>query len=337
MKYKLLSIENRAMINIGDYVQALAAAQFLPQVDGFVNRECLSDYDGDECKVIMNGWYMHDPTKWPPGEKITPLFVALHINKLASEQMLQEKGRTYLKKHEPIGCRDYHTRDLLQENGIESYFSGCLTLTLGRKYRSVRHTDKVYFVDPYIPREESFALFTKDLIALFFSPLLTYHLSHQLYLSPSKLTNIIRTARFVRLYSRIFTKETLRNATYISQENKYFATLDNNERLNKAELLIKEYAQASFVVTKRIHCALPCLGLETPVYFTENALDNEVSSCRFGGIKELFNRITVFPDGIETEFERKGKLSNMNIVMNKDTWRPLAATLTQRCIKFILS
>ena len=61
MKYKLLavSVDTGEHVNIGDYIQALAAAQFLPEVDGFVQRERLKEYDGEACKVIMNGWYMH--------------------------------------------------------------------------------------------------------------------------------------------------------------------------------------------------------------------------------------------------------------------------------------
>ncbi|MHB9292886.1 hypothetical protein Holit_01999 [Hollandina sp. SP2] len=47
--------------------------------------------------------------------------------------MLSPAGIKYLKKHEPIGCRDYGTVKLLGKYGINAYFSGCLTLTLGRK------------------------------------------------------------------------------------------------------------------------------------------------------------------------------------------------------------
>ena len=55
MKYKLLSVETANLKpNIGDYIQALAASQFLPTIDGFVNREELSQYDSEECIVIMN-------------------------------------------------------------------------------------------------------------------------------------------------------------------------------------------------------------------------------------------------------------------------------------------
>ena len=73
MKYKLLSVSKSPKlvgINIGDYIQALAAAQFYPHIDGFIDRdEDLKDYDGEPCKVIMNGWNMHNPENWPPSKK----------------------------------------------------------------------------------------------------------------------------------------------------------------------------------------------------------------------------------------------------------------------------
>lgn len=99
MKYKLLavSVDTGEHVNIGDYIQALAAAQFLPEVDGFVQRERLKEYDGEACKVIMNGWYMHHTEHWPPSDKIKPLFVAFHINASAKEGMLTEDSINSLR------------------------------------------------------------------------------------------------------------------------------------------------------------------------------------------------------------------------------------------------
>lgn len=59
MKYKLLSIRSPQTVNIGDYIQALASKQFLPNMAGFVERDELKSHDGGECAMIMNGWYMH--------------------------------------------------------------------------------------------------------------------------------------------------------------------------------------------------------------------------------------------------------------------------------------
>lgn len=78
MKYKILAVSTVNEINIGDYIQALASSQFLPRVDGFIQREELKDYDGEECKMIMNGWYMHNPKQWPPSKKFI-LYMLLYI------------------------------------------------------------------------------------------------------------------------------------------------------------------------------------------------------------------------------------------------------------------
>ena len=80
MKYSLLSVSNGPVLNVGDYVQALAASQYLPSIDGFINREKLPFYDGETCKIIMNGWFMHHPENWHPSDKIQPLFVSFHLN-----------------------------------------------------------------------------------------------------------------------------------------------------------------------------------------------------------------------------------------------------------------
>ncbi len=56
-------------------------------------------------------------------------------------------GYEYLKKYEPIGCRDYYTQARLEERGIENYFSGCVTLTLPHRPRVKPEREYVVLVD----------------------------------------------------------------------------------------------------------------------------------------------------------------------------------------------
>lgn len=339
MKYKLLSVENLPKggeINIGDYIQALAAFQFLPSFDGFINRERLSEYDGDECAVIMNGWYMHFPEFWPPTKKIHPLFVAFHINSSVAEKMLRGQGLSYLKEHEPIGCRDKYTYDLLTNKGIKAWFSGCLTLTLGQKYLSEEKGDSIYFTDPAIPSAQPRWLLILDVLRLFRHPFLVRKLSPKLHdnLQISTFVKYVRTARFYRLYSRIFSKNVLANAIYIRHISSTFSNLSNGMRLNEAEKLIRLYAKAKFVVTSRIHCALPCLGLETPVYYTYEKTWKEGSTCRFGGLMELLHVVNVTPYKLEVEFDCTDHFPE-DVVVNNDSWKPLAKRLKEICSDFI--
>lgn len=79
MKFGLLNYSES--YNVGDQVQSLAAKQFLPRVDYYIDRDNLQAAAkiGEEVKLIMNGWFMSKPENWPPPENIKPLFISLYI------------------------------------------------------------------------------------------------------------------------------------------------------------------------------------------------------------------------------------------------------------------
>ncbi len=147
MKYGLLKYSTR---NIGDEIQSLAAKQFLPRVSYLFNRDSIDDTTiTEETKIILNGWFTHKPENWPfKNKKINPLFISFHIsNNMGSDskKLLSDDAiRLYLEQKE-IGCRDLTTLRLLEEKGVNAYFSGCLTLTL--KNNSKKRSDKIYIVD----------------------------------------------------------------------------------------------------------------------------------------------------------------------------------------------
>ena len=60
-------------------------------------------------------------------------------------------------------------------------------------------------------------------------------------------------------------------------------------RLEKAEALLGAYAAAHAVVTTRLHCAMPCVAMETPVLLLTTAEDQE----RFAGLHEFVNHCSV--------------------------------------------
>ncbi len=105
--------------------------------------------------------------------------------------------------------------------------------------------------------------------------------------------------------------------------------------MKEAEALVKKYAAAKLVVTSRIHCALPCLGMETPVIYTKDAGQSEASACRFDGLEELFTVLTWDKGKLLPQFEMKGKLSLQNHPSNKTNWKPLALDLIRRVKNFL--
>ncbi len=59
--------------NLGDEIQSIAARQFLPRVDGFIDRDRLvmsGRKKNANFKLILNGWYSHSPERWPPPPNI---------------------------------------------------------------------------------------------------------------------------------------------------------------------------------------------------------------------------------------------------------------------------
>lgn len=150
VKYALLTYSTE---NVGDDIQSIAARRFLPRVDYYIDRDQIGEWENNDknetVKLIANGWYMRDPFKWPPSDKtLDPLLISMYIepnpvgkNKVVPRNVfLASQSREYLGKYGPVGARDMSTLRFLQNNGIETYFSGCLTLTLQK--------------DPYIKKQD---------------------------------------------------------------------------------------------------------------------------------------------------------------------------------------
>lgn len=322
MKYGLLKYdENKRFFNVGDNIQSLAAKQFLPKVDEFLNREKLAEYKGEKIKLIMNGWFTHNIHNWVPSEDINTLFVSFHMNNTAAPFMLSEKGIAYLKKHQPIGCRDQFTADTLKAKGIDAHFTGCLTLTLDSyKVDDAQRDDKIYIVDPLYsyPRPEKI-----------------------FYNAKATVRNILNGTAFQlskkkRYLKKFISEEVLNAAEFINQEPPS-NTYTDDEKFEMAETLLKKYAKAKLVITSRIHCALPCLALGTPVIFI-NGFDSFVDSCRFDGILELFNRIDVnsATGEFKANFKLDGKIGPNIKVKNLEKHHDLANALKESVKKHLI-
>lgn len=80
-------------------------------------------------------------------------------------------------------------------------------------------------------------------------------------------------------YIRSKTRSEIRTVTHVSN---LFPLLSNTQRLAYAEKFLNTYAQAKCVVTTRLHAAMPCLGLQTPVLLIVRK-----SNSRFFGLREL--------------------------------------------------
>lgn len=310
--------EEQNLLNLGDYVQSTAAKQFLPSVDHYITREGMHRYNDETVKMIMNAWYMANPGNFPPSTKIEPLYVSVHLNSSIVDRIYRPEVIEHFKKHEPIGCRDNHTRDLLLAKGIDAYYSGCMTLTLGHSYKRTKITDEVIFVD-----------IMHDSLSM-----------KQLIKQPLRLGKRILNGRIKELtikrdiLQKYFEEDVLDNAVYIDQMVPYISA---EVGFQKADAYLKRLSAARFVVTSRIHTALPCLAMGTPVIFVNGGFKTKVDNCRFDGLFDFFNRIDVEASGkSHCNFNFDGNKIGMNTTLtNKDLHVPYANNLIEKCLSFV--
>ena len=153
MKYGLLYYKDTD--NIGDDIQTYASEQFLPKVDYMIDRENIESFIPNRkeyVSVIMNSWYIHDKFNFNFSPYINPLFISMFFKKFTYQDgvtvgldYINKPVRECLMKNSPIGARDNHTKQVMEELGIPSYFSGCLTLTL-KKFKNVEKKDYIITV-----------------------------------------------------------------------------------------------------------------------------------------------------------------------------------------------
>jgi hypothetical protein len=281
--------------NIGDDIQALAALQFMPRVDYHVDRDSLGEFApstaDEKIKIILNGWFLASRS-WPPAPSLSPLFVSFHISQYqyhdlkdwgGTKFLLGRRSIAYLKEHEPIGCRDIPTLRLLEAEGVDAYFSGCLTLTLGSvlaKNVDAADRQEILLVEPNV-----------DLRTLFES-------------IPAHLRE--KTSFVSHLIGGLTGPPEL--------------------RLQTARAVLDRYAAAKLVITSRLHCALPCLALGTPILFVPPKHDLG----RFSGILELLN-VPRVSDGVISE-----AIPWDSPAPNPDKHHSLVEQLTATCRKFLI-
>lgn len=137
--------------NLGDMTQTLATEKILGDDPISIERHELSSYDGPEARLIMQGYFYNDDfhCTFPPSDKIEPIFYGFHIEDTEKTKALfsSEKVVAYMKKYEPIGCRDESTVSFLKAQGVDAFFSRCMTLTFSRREKTPEN-GKVFFIDP---------------------------------------------------------------------------------------------------------------------------------------------------------------------------------------------
>lgn len=279
MKYGIIVNVNTG--NVGDDIQSYAAERLLPHVDVAVSRENIDEFEGGGgVSLFMNGWFMCDPTAWPPSPFLHFLPIAFHLSPDLGEYLkffLEGEYGEYLRKLAPIGCRDNDTVALLERFKIPAYFSGCLTLTIKPFENCVKHGN-IILVD--LPAEVS-----------------KYIVDH-----------------------------TNKEVQYTTHAIRLTAEHSWEMRRSLVEKLLKTYQGASLVVTSRLHVALPCLALGTPVLLIPpNPQDSRINT-----YLSFVNNTTV-DDLLNNNFSYDFNLPKKNPTKHIE----IANDLRKKCSNFI--
>lgn len=286
MKYGLLTFKNTE--NIGDDIQSYAAIQYLPKIDYYIEREEMDSFvppKSEKVSTIMNGWFLHNDYSWPPSPFINPLLISMHFtNRLKDElpTFLDDVGLNYMRENGPIGLRDDLLKHHFEKNGIDTFFSGCLTLTI-KKFKNIKQTNNICLVDV--------------------------------------LDEIYKKISYNKKYNPIIFTHKLDPVNN--------SKLSWSKRFKNVEKLLKKYQESALVITTRLHCALPCLALGTPVLLLYDK-ENEDHRNRLSKFLDFLNTMPV------SDFLGKsGDLFLKQIPKNPDKHLDVAESLSKTCIDFI--
>lgn len=244
IKYGLLVNENNE--NIGDDIQSYAESLFLPRVDVMVDREHLDTFkygDGkDPVAIIMGAWFMWHKYNWPPSRQIVPLNVGYH--------------------------------HFNRENDIFSSFSYALPIT-DEHYTGIggqwfKDHGKVGCRDLFTCK-----VFDKSGIPNYFSGCVTLTLPKQKetkdkgkYIVLVDLNKDVQE-KVIELTKGKFEVKTITHTTPNINGSSW------KERAKRVEEYLTLYQNAAYVVTRRLHVALPCLAMEVPVMVIQSVKMND--------------------------------------------------------------
>ncbi len=157
--------------NIGDAVQNIAVENLYKKLGispdnlTLVNRDELNTYDGKNVKLVMQSYFAdaYGIFPFPLSQKINPIFLGFHLNPTngSRRRFIKDGIHKTFKNFTPIGCRDRDTASFMIKNGLDAYFSGCMTLTLDTRNITPKN-GKIFVVDLHRKALKNLPKYIKD-------------------------------------------------------------------------------------------------------------------------------------------------------------------------------
>ena len=291
MKYGVVVCKET--LNIGDDIQSYAASLLLPRVDYYIEREHLDVFRPEEeepVNAIINGWLMNNKLGWPVSTCINPLYISIHF--VENDNLLV--GTDFL---DGVGGEDLKAHEPI----------GC------------RDT-------------ETQRILESKGIKTWFSGCLTLTLPCMAEKHPEKdyvcLTDV--SDDVVEYVKKKYPELEIREIEHepSSRMSDYNFDIGWPKRFECVKELLEIYQNAKAVITTRLHCAMPCLAMQTPVLLLQP--ENVFDSGRFEGLVSLTHHCS------EEDFLfEKVNFDLENPPQNREDYLPIRNKLIETVSNFI--
>jgi hypothetical protein len=263
-------------------IHGLAALQFLPFVDTFVEKDtwrlsgpCLDQNDttvrlrrySSRVTFLMDQFRLTDKTDWPPADVLNPLIISMDTHSLRSTRTPAGRGLAYLKSHGAVGSLNSSDVVSLAKREIVAYLSAGSSVLMNRYVdggRSMSNKTYMVGVEPGIVKS----------------------------LMPAHLLT-----EAVQIQTRVTA-----------------AGSNRAHRFVEANSLLEKLSAANVVITSDLNWALPCVGMGVPVVFLRLEGAHVPRSLEFAF--KLFHVVNISANGepsqLPTSFRWGSPLPNPN-------------------------
>ena len=214
-------VEGLLRNNIGDVLQGMVAKDLLPEGAKVADREALADLAGRDSGLLVANGWYMHSFAKFPAPDNITPLYAA-VHVANSALLSSEHVREHFKQHAPIGCRDTKTLRLLLGWGIPAYYSSCLTITAKPRGPINKNPDGEIILVDNVDHP------VPDAVVAKLEKVLGKKMVRVSHDPPD-------TSGDIESYAKV-----------------------SEQHMNS---LLARYCNASLILTTKIHCALPCLGM----------------------------------------------------------------------------
>ena len=272
--------------NIGDDIQSFAAKQFLPAVDYVIDREALDTFDSQ-------------------GEVVKAIMNGWYMYSKFNWPPTSAIDPLWVAMH--ISENDYF--------GIgERFLEG-----IGGAY--MRHYAPIGARDV-----STLEMLERNHIPAYLSGCLTLTIPQFSDVSRTDEVLLVDVdSEYEKVIRELYPNENIQCVTHHADAEEY-SQETITKRFEGVEQLLRRYQGAKCVITSRLHCALPCLALQTPVFL--------IYKGEYAPRMQSFLKLLHY-SGVESLKEKLQEFLVENPIRNKNDYLVIRDSLTKLCRDFI--